>query len=457
MINDTICALATAAVESGIGIIRISGPKAVSIASHLIKSKSGKDVDISESHKVKYGFVYSDNEILDEVLVITMLSPKSFTGEDTVEIDCHGGVLMMKRILEAVVKNGARLADPGEFTKRAFLNGRIDLSEAEAVGDIISSENDFALKASINQLRGSVSDKIKKFREQILEDDAYIEAALDDPEHISLDGFKYDLEKHITEIINEINYLIASSDDGKRLKEGIRTVILGKPNAGKSSLLNTLVGSERAIVTDIAGTTRDTLEEHINLKGVSLTIVDTAGIRDTDDTVEKIGVERALDAADSADLIIYVVDSSIKLDDSDHKIISKIKNSNCIVLLNKSDLSSVIDQSDLEVLTGKTVIPISAINNYGIDKLESEIVSMFFSNNINLNNQVIITNLRHKDCLVKANTALNEVLNSIRCDMPEDFYTIDLMHAYEELGFIIGEEVSDDLINEIFSKFCMGK
>lgn len=457
MLNDTICALATAAVESGIGIIRISGPNAVSIASGIIKSKSGKDVNISESHRVKYGFVYDEGEILDEVLVITMLSPKSFTGEDTVEIDCHGGVLMMKRILETVVKNGARLAEPGEFTKKAFLNGRIDLSEAEAVGDIINSENDFALKASINQLRGSVSDKIKKFRTQILEDDAYIEAALDDPEHINLEGFKNVLENHVKSISSEIGILIESCDDGKRMKEGIKTVIIGKPNAGKSSLLNTLVGSERAIVTDIAGTTRDTLEEHINLKGISLTIVDTAGIRETEDTVEKIGVERALDAADKADLIIYVVDSSTALDDSDYKIIPRIKNNNCIVLLNKSDLKSVINQCDLEEITNKTVIPVSAINNYGIDKFEEEIKNMFFNNSINLNNQVIITNLRHKNCLINAKNALNEVLNSINCDMPEDFFTIDLMHAYEELGFILGEEVSDDLINEIFSKFCMGK
>nr|WP_330395026.1 tRNA uridine-5-carboxymethylaminomethyl(34) synthesis GTPase MnmE [Oribacterium sp. C9] len=457
MIDDTICALATAAVESGIGIIRISGSEAVSIASKFIKSKSGKAVDISESHRIKYGFVYSDEEPLDEVLVMTMLAPKSFTGEDTVEIDCHGGVLMMNKILEVAVNNGARLAEPGEFTKRAFLNGRIDLSEAEAVGDLISSENDYALKASIKQLRGSVSDKIKRFRSQILEDDAFIEAALDDPEHITLDGFKSDLEQHVTGIIKELEYLISSSDDGKRIKEGIRTVIIGKPNAGKSSLLNILVGSERAIVTDIAGTTRDTLEEHINLKGISLTIVDTAGIRETDDTVEKIGVERALDAADNADLIIYVVDSSIPLDDSDHRIISRIQDRNTIVLLNKSDLNQVIVQSELESMTNKTVIPISAKNNFGIDKLESEITSMFFSNRINFNDQVVITNLRHKHCLINANNALHEVINSINLDMPEDFFTIDMMRAYEELGYILGEEVSEDLINEIFSKFCMGK
>ena len=457
MFNDTICALATAAVESGIGIIRISGPEAVQIASKFIRSKSGKAVDISKSHQVKYGFVYSENDPLDEVLVITMLGPKSYTGEDTVEIDCHGGVLMMKKIIDVALNNGCRLAEPGEFTKRAFLNGRIDLSEAEAVGDLITSENEFALKASINQLRGSVSDNIKRYRAQILEDLAYIEAGLDDPEHIDISGFTGTLSEHITSIKNDLSYMISSADDGKMLKEGIKTVILGKPNAGKSSLLNSLVGTDRAIVTDVAGTTRDTLEEHINLKGVSLTIIDTAGIRDTQDTVEKIGVERALEAANNADLIIYVVDSSIRLDESDYKIIEKIRDRKCIVLLNKTDLIQILDQKELEELTGKKVIPFSAKTSVGIDKLESEIHELFFSNSISFNDQIIITNLRHKNCLINAEDSLNEVLNSINLGLPEDFFTIDLMHAYEELGYILGEEVSEDLINEIFSKFCMGK
>jgi tRNA modification GTPase len=353
--------------------------------------------------------------------------------------------------------NGCRLAEPGEFTKRAFLNGRIDLSEAEAVGDLINSENEFALKASINQLRGSVSENIKNYRVQILEDLAYIEAGLDDPEHIDISGFTGTLSDHIISIVKDLSLMISSADDGKMLKEGIKTVILGKPNAGKSSLLNSLVGSERAIVTDVAGTTRDTLEEHINLKGVSLTIIDTAGIRDTQDTVEKIGVERALEAADKADLIIYVVDSSIKLDYSDQRIIEKIIDRKCIVLLNKTDLSPVIEQKDLEEITGKKVIPFSAKNSVGIDKLESEIYELFFSNSISFNDQVIITNLRHKKCLINAEASLKEVLNSINMGLPEDFFTIDLMHAYEELGYILGEEVSEDLINEIFSKFCMGK
>ena len=373
------------------------------------------------------------------------------------EIDCHGGVLMMRKILEAVVHAGARLAEPGEFTKRAFLNGRIDLSEAEAVGDIITSENENALKASVRQLRGSVSREIKGYRAQILEDDAFIEAGLDDPEHISLDGFTDELKPHVETILSGIRRLIASADDGRRLREGIRTVILGKPNAGKSSLLNALVGADRAIVTDIAGTTRDTLEEHINLKGFSLTIVDTAGIRATEDTVEKIGVERALKAASDADLLIYVVDASVPLDASDEQIIAELGDRKCIVLMNKSDLQAVISEEELEKKTGRPVLSISAKQETGMDLLEEKIRAMFFHEELHFNDQVIITNERHKYCLSEAAKALEEVLRSIAMDMPEDFYTIDLMRAYEELGYILGEQVSEDLVNEIFSKFCMGK
>ena len=457
MREDTICALATAAVESGIGIIRVSGPDAVSIVSKLVRSKSGHAVDISETHRIRYAFIYDGEEPLDEVLILTMLAPRSYTGENTVEIDCHGGVLMMRKILDAVVRAGARLAEPGEFTKRAFLNGRIDLSEAEAVGDIITSENENALKASVRQLRGSVSREIKGYRAQILEDDAFIEAGLDDPEHISLDGFTDELKPHVETILSGIRRLIASADDGRRLREGIRTVILGKPNAGKSSLLNALVGADRAIVTDIAGTTRDTLEEHINLKGVSLTIVDTAGIRATEDTVEKIGVERALKAASDADLLIYVVDASVPLDASDEQIIAELGDRKCIVLMNKSDLQAVISEEELEKKTGRPVLSISAKQETGMDLLEEKIRAMFFHEELHFNDQVIITNERHKYCLSEAAKALEEVLRSIAMDMPEDFYTIDLMRAYEELGYILGEQVSEDLVNEIFSKFCMGK
>lgn len=457
MLSDTICALATAAVESGIGIIRISGDRAVEIASGFLKNKSGNPLNIGESHRIKYGFVYDEGELKDEVLVMTMLSPRSFTGEDTVEIDCHGGVLMMQRILEIAVKHGARLAEPGEFTKRAFLNGRMDLSEAEAVSDLISSRNDAALKASISQLRGSVSKKIKEFRARLLEDDAFIEAALDDPEHISLDGFSESLRGHIEEILEGVQRLIATAEDGKYIREGIRTVILGKPNAGKSSLLNTLIGEERAIVTDIAGTTRDTLEEQISLGGLSLRIMDTAGIRETEDRVEKIGVERALRAGENADLLIYVVDSSRPLDASDEQIIDFLKGKKAIALLNKSDLPPVISESEIRERTAAPLLSISAKEGKGMEELEEEIRKMFYHGEISFNSELIITNARHKAALENAELALRDLLHSLDMGMPEDFYTIDIMRAYEELGYILGEEVSEDLINEIFSKFCMGK
>ena len=457
MREDTICALATAAAESGIGIIRISGPEAVQIVSGLVRSRSGRTVDISETHRIRYGFLYDGDEALDEVLILTMRAPRSYTGEDTVEIDCHGGVLMMQKILELVVRQGARPAEPGEFTKRAFLNGRMDLSEAEAVGDIITSENENALKASVRQLRGSVSDAVRKYRAQILEDDAFIEAGLDDPEHISLDGFKDTLKKHTEDILSGVRKLIESAEDGRRLREGIRTVILGKPNAGKSSLLNALVGADRAIVTEIAGTTRDTLEERINLKGISLTIVDTAGIRQTEDVVEKIGVERAMKEARNADLLIYVVDASVPLDSSDETIIAKLQDRKCIVLMNKTDLPEAIDERELQEKTGCPVLPISAKLETGMEALGKKIQDMFFHQELHFNDQVIITNARHKQCLRMAAEALEEVLCSVSMDMPEDFYTIDLMRAYEELGYILGEQVSEDLVNEIFSKFCMGK
>lgn len=457
MREDTICALATAAAESGIGIIRISGPEAVQIVSGLVRSRSGRTMDISETHRIRYGFLYDGDEALDEVLILTMRAPRSYTGEDTVEIDCHGGVLMMQKILELVVRQGARPAEPGEFTKRAFLNGRMDLSEAEAVGDIITSENENALKASVRQLRGSVSDAVRKYRAQILEDDAFIEAGLDDPEHISLDGFKDTLKKHTEDILSGVRKLIESAEDGRRLREGIRTVILGKPNAGKSSLLNALVGADRAIVTEIAGTTRDTLEERINLKGISLTIVDTAGIRQTEDVVEKIGVERAIKEARNADLLIYVVDASVPLDSSDETIIAKLQDRKCIVLMNKTDLPEAIDERELQEKTGCPVLPISAKLETGMEALEKKIQDMFFHQELHFNDQVIITNARHKQCLRMAAEALEEVLCSVSMDMPEDFYTIDLMRAYEELGYILGEQVSEDLVNEIFSKFCMGK
>ena len=456
--SDTIAAIATAMSSSGIGIIRVSGEQAVSIVNRIfISRKDNFDLNTAPSHHIYYGMIQDGEEVLDEVLVMLMRGPHSYTAEDTVEIDCHGGVLVMKKILETVIKYGARPAEPGEFTKRAFLNGRIDLSQAEAVIDVINAQNDYAVKSSVSQLKGSVSKKVKALRERILYQIAFIESALDDPEHISLDGYEEELSGKLDDMTGEMEKLVRSADSGRVVSEGIRTVILGKPNAGKSSLMNVLLGEERAIVTDIAGTTRDTLEEHIHMHGISLNIIDTAGIRETEDLVEQIGVNRAKVAADEADLIIYVVDGSRELDENDAQIMELIRDRKAVVLLNKTDLETVISEELLQAKTGKTVISISAKEETGIDKLEKTIQNLFYEGSIDFNDEVLITNVRHKTALQNALKSLYMVKQSIENQMPEDFLTIDLMDAYEHLGTIIGEAVEDDLVNEIFGKFCMGK
>ena len=388
---------------------------------------------------------------------MVMRAPRTFTGEDTVEIDCHGGVYAMRRVLETVLKNGAKTASPGEFTKRAFLNGKMDLSQAEAVMDVIQAKNEYALKSSMEQLRGSVQKAIREIRKDLIYHIAYIESALDDPEHISLDGYSQELLEIVEKAQEEIAHLLKTASDGKIIKEGIRTVILGKPNAGKSSLLNVLVGENRAIVTDIEGTTRDILEEYINLHGISLRMIDTAGIRETEDIVEKIGVNRARDMAKEADLILYVVDSSRPLDENDEEIISMLDSRKAIVLYNKTDLEPKVDMKALKERVNRPVISVSAKEETGIRELEKEIKNMFFSGEISFNDEVYITNARHKEALMEAAESLRLVKNSIEMDMPEDFFSIDLMNAYESLGRIIGESVGEDLVNEIFSKFCMGK
>lgn len=476
MKTDTIAAIATGMSNSGIGIIRVSGDDALYIADKIFYANGGKKkLSEVESHTVHYGFIVDNfsekkedrtdiykRNIVDEVMVSVFRAPKSYTTEDTVEINCHGGVLMVNRILEICLKAGARLAMPGEFTKRAFLNGRIDLSKAEAVMDIIHSKNEFALKNSVSQLKGAVSNTIKKLREEIIYEIAFIESALDDPEHISLDGYLEKLSVKVKDLTDRIKVLIDSADNGKMMKEGINTVIVGKPNAGKSSLLNLLVGQEKAIVTDIAGTTRDALEESIKLHGVGLNIIDTAGIRNTEDVVEKIGVEKARKYAIDADLVIYVVDSSVPLDDNDKEIIRIIieENKKCIALLNKTDLESVVTEEKLvEAFDGKEILIIktSTKENSGIDVFEHAIKDMFFAGEIELDTEVCITNMRHKEALMDAFESLRLVSRSIEDEMPEDFLSIDLMSAYASLGLIIGEEVEEDLVNEIFSKFCMGK
>lgn len=456
--RDTIAAISTAVSASGIGIIRVSGNRAVEIADQVYRSKKKNwNLSDAETHTIHYGHIYDGGEMVDEVLVMLMRAPRTFTGEDTVEIDCHGGVYAMKRVLETVLKQGARIAEPGEFTKRAFLNGRLDLSQAEAVMDVIQSKNQHALNNSIRQLKGSVKQKITEIRQKILYETAYIEAALDDPEHMSLDGFDDRLLDTVEEQKDRIEQLLSTSEDGKMIQEGIRTVIVGKPNAGKSSLLNVLLGEERAIVTEIAGTTRDTLEEYIHMGGVTLRLVDTAGIRRTSDVVESIGVDKALNQAEQADLILYVADASVPLDESDYQIMDMITGKQAIIILNKSDLPEKVSARELERLTGKQVITVSAKEETGLEELKSQIESMFFQGKLHLPEDVYITNLRHKKLLQEAAESLNQVLDSLHAHMPEDFYSSDLMSAYEALGSILGESVDEDVINEIFHKFCVGK
>ena len=455
--TDTIAAISTGMTSSGIGIVRISGPDAVEIADKIYDSRNGKKLADMPTHTIHYGYIRDGEEFLDEVLVMLMRGPRSFTSEDTVEINCHGGVYAMNRILELVTRKGARLAEPGEFTKRAFLNGRIDLSQAEAVIDVINAKNEYALKSSVSQLKGSVLKAVREIREKIIYHIAYIESALDDPEHISLDGYPEQLEEQTEQWIEKITSLIASAENGKRMKEGIRTVIVGKPNAGKSSLLNVLLGEERAIVTDIAGTTRDVLEEQMSLSEISLNIIDTAGIRETEDVVEKIGVKKAKTYAKDADLVIYVADSSTQLDENDEEIMELIRDRKAIVLLNKMDLDLVTTEEMIRERLDKPVIPISAKEEQGIDRLEQTIKDMFYDGNLSFNDQIYITNMRQKAALSEALESLKQVMTSIQNQMPEDFFSIDLMNAYEELGSITGESVGEDLVNEIFSKFCMGK
>ena len=455
MYIDTIVAIATALSNSGIGIVRISGDKAFQIIDKIYKGK--KKLSEEKSHTIHYGFIVDDEETIDEVLIMLYRGPRSYTGEDIVEINCHGGAYVVKCVLETVIKYGARPAEAGEFTKRAFLNGQMDLSKAEAVGDLIHAKNEYAHKNSISQLKGSVYRKIEEIRAKILYHTAFIESALDDPEHISVDGYGIILKEDMQKLLLEMKKLLASADNGRMLAEGIQTVILGKPNAGKSSLLNILSGRERAIVTEIAGTTRDVLEEQIRLDGLMLNIIDTAGIRETNDVVEKIGIDRAKEYAKNADLVLYVVDSSKQLDKNDKMIIEILKNKKAIILLNKIDLhQKVSKETILKLIKGK-IIEISAIQETGIQELENVLKEMFFKGEISFNDEIYITNVRQKTAISNAKESLKRVCTSIDDGMPEDFYSIDLMDAYENLGNITGETVGEDLIHEIFSKFCMGK
>ena len=472
--NDTIAAVSTGMTNSGIGIVRITGQDAFETADRIYKGK--KSILWAESHTIQHGYIVDGEETIDEVLVMLMRGPGTYTGEDTVEINCHGGTYVIKRVLETVIKAGARLAEPGEFTKRAFLNGKMDLSQAEAVMDVIQAEGEYALKSSVEQLKGNIKNKIIELRKKIIYETAFIETALDDPEHISIDGYGVKLKEIVLEMIKEIDLLLDSSEQGRIIKDGIQTVILGRPNAGKSSLLNALSGRERAIVTDIEGTTRDILEERITLHGLCLNVIDTAGIRQSEDLIEQIGVEKAKEYAKNADLILYVADSSGDLNENDEEILDMILDrKNVIVLLNKSDLEkrltkeafrkewmeqvslSAKDTEKIEQLKKIPVLEISAKNKEGLDFLEEQLKEMFFHGDIQFHNEIYITNIRQKDALKKTQDSLRRVTDSINAGLPEDFYSIDLMDAYERLGSITGELIGEDLVNEIFSKFCVGK
>ena len=484
MNNDTIAAIASGLSAAGISIIRISGPDAFGVASKIFRSgrlaASSVRIEEWESHTVHYGYIADGDEIVDEVMLLYLKAPKTFTKEDTVEIDCHGGIVVTRRILSLVLKNGARLAEPGEFTKRAFLNGRIDLSQAEAVMELIGAKNDLAVKNSVKQLRGTLKKRIGELRKQILTDVATIEASLDQPEYYSLEGFGEKLAESVKTEREAIYKMLCSADNGRLIREGIHTVILGKPNVGKSSLMNALVGEERAIVTEIAGTTRDTLCEEIRLNGITLLIVDTAGIRNTPDPVEKIGVTRAHEQAEDADLILYVADASSPLDANDRDILRAYAGRKMLAVLNKTDLivsGTVSDgttadasnnasrnttEADLKQLLSECgceaeVLLVSAKEGTGLTELEEKISDMFFAGNLSADDESVITSERHKECLREAFESLGKVLNSIDSGLPEDFYSIDLMGAYEALSRIVGEEVDEDLINRIFEQFCLGK
>ena len=456
--EHTIAAIATSTMSSGgISVIRLSGEDAIKIADKIFKSVKGIKLTDVASHTVHYGHIVSNEKVIDEVLVIVMRAPNTYTREDVVEIDCHGGILVTRKVLEACIDAGASPAQPGEFTKRAFLNGRIDLSQAEAVIDVINSKNDYALKSSVNQLDGVLSRKIRKIREIIINHVAYIEAALDDPEHISLDNYVDNVKNDVDNCVNIVDNLVKNAENGRIMHDGINSVILGKANAGKSSLLNALAKEERAIVTDIEGTTRDVLEEQINIGGITLNLIDTAGIRKTEDIVENIGVEKAKKIASNADLIIYVVDGSRPLDNNDTDIMELIKEKKVIVLLNKSDIGQIVSKNDLNCLSCYDIISISAKEETGLDKLEDSIKNLFFTGDITSNEEIYITNARHKSLLREALNSLKLVSEGIDNGVSEDFLTIDLMNGYEKLGLIIGEAVEDDLADQIFSKFCMGK
>ncbi|RHV12242.1 tRNA uridine-5-carboxymethylaminomethyl(34) synthesis GTPase MnmE [Clostridium sp. OM05-6BH] len=468
MEEKTIVGIASAA-GGGIGIIRVSGSESMKIVDSIFhpgkfnNEENEALIDKSylqqqKSHTIHYGFIIDgNNEVVDEVMVSVMKAPATYTREDVVEINCHGGNYILQRVMQLLLEKGAFLAEPGEFTKRAFLNGRIDLSQAEAVMKMISSKNEFALQSAVKQLEGSVSKYIQQIREQILYEMGRIESALDDPEHYDLTGYSDELFDKTEQQIVSLQRLLDRFENGRMKSEGINTVIVGKPNAGKSSLMNILLDEDRAIVTDIAGTTRDALQESVRLGGLMLNLIDTAGIHNTEDTVEKIGVDRAKQYIEQADFILFVVDGSEEWSDEDEQILPLIAQKKGIILLNKADLKVKVSELFLKDKLSWDTIAFSNETKQGLQQLEQYITDKFERGDLQFNDQICLTSIRHKNAVMQAVNALHRVEQSIKDGMPEDFFTIDLMEAYQQLGLINGDTATEDLVNKIFEEFCMGK
>lgn len=455
---DTIAAIATSQGESGISIIRVSGNDSLKIVNGLFKSKNGRKLSDIKPYTMRYGYIIEKDtgDIVDEVIISFMKSPHSFTTEDTIEINCHGGIVVTRKILEEVIKGGARLAEPGEFTKRAFLNGRIDLSEAEAVIDIIRAKTEASAKSAVMQSQGKVSREIVKLRDKLLEIIAHIEATVDYPEEDIEEVTAENVISQIGDIIKNINSILKTADAGKIIRNGLNVVIIGKPNVGKSSLLNTLLMEKRAIVTDVPGTTRDVIEEFINIDGIPVKITDTAGIRETENLVEKYGVEKSKEKINEADLIIFMIDASTKIDKADKDILNYIKNKKYIILLNKSDLNVKINIDDLKEFNYEYIINISALTGQGIDDLKDAIKKLFFNGKVQTAN-LLITNERHKDALLRARKCCNEALEVLKTTLAIDMASIDIRNAWKCMGEITGDTLDSDLIDKIFSEFCVGK
>lgn len=456
----TIAAISTAVGEAGIGIVRISGKKALDIGNSIFKGNKIDKLNEINNRKLIYGHIVDnkENQIIDEVLICYMQGPSTYTREDMVEIYCHGGIISVKKVLEVILNNGARLAEPGEFTKRAFLNGRLDLSQAEAVMDMIKAKTDKSYETSLDQLEGSLSKKIRVIRDILLSMIAHVEVSIDYPDE-DLEEVTYeDLEVNGNRIKKEIEILLSTADRGKILRDGLNTVILGKPNVGKSSLLNAILREDRAIVTDVPGTTRDIIEEYVNIDGIPLKIMDTAGIRDTNDLVEQIGVDRAKETIKDADLIIAVFDASRELSEEDYDIIDLIKEKKTIIIINKTDLETKYDENYLKSLVNnKEIINTSIISNIGLDSLEDSIKSMFYSGEIEVESDTVITNIRHKNQLVKALDNINNALGDIKNNVPIDCIEVDLRNCWENLGEISGDTIGEDILDKIFAEFCIGK